>query len=88
MPRFRAKPVEVEATKWLQMGDHPQVAPFGEASASCDHCHTAYGAHGYIITHEGGHIVCPGDWVVGPGVRGEFWPVKPDAFAHKYELVE
>lgn len=36
--------------------------------------------HGWIDTLEGGHIVCPGDWIV-TGVQGERYPVKPDIFA-------
>ena len=43
--------------------------------------------HGWIDTMEGGHIVCPGDWVV-TGVAGEHYPCKPDIFAQTYELVE
>lgn len=43
--------------------------------------------HGWIDTLEGGHIVCPGDWIV-TGVQGERYPVKPDIFAATYEPVE
>ena len=41
---------------------------------------------GYINTLEGGHIVTPGDWIIC-GVKGEFYPCKPDIFAVTYEPV-
>ena len=43
--------------------------------------------HGWIDTLEGGHIVCPGDFVI-TGVQGERYPCKPDIFAATYEAVE
>ena len=43
--------------------------------------------HGWIDTLEGGHIVCPSDWII-EGVKGEFYPCKPDIFEQTYELVK
>lgn len=43
--------------------------------------------HGWIDTLEGGHIVCPGDYII-KGVQGEFYPCKPDIFEQTYERVE
>ena len=43
--------------------------------------------HGWVDTLEGGHIVCPGDWVI-TGVAGEHYLCKPDIFEATYELVE
>jgi hypothetical protein len=37
-----------------------------------------------ILTLEGTHLVSPGDFVV-KGVKGEFYPVKPDIFILTYE---
>ena len=42
--------------------------------------------HGWIDTLEGGHIVCPGDWII-TGVKGERYPCKPDIFAARYEAI-
>ena len=42
--------------------------------------------HGWIDTKEGGHIVCPGDWII-TGVAGENYPCKPDIFAATYDPV-
>jgi hypothetical protein len=39
-----------------------------------------------IRTLEGDMIVSPGDWVIR-GVKGEFYPCKPDIFAATYEPV-
>jgi hypothetical protein len=52
----------------------------------CQHCHVRMQDHGWIDTLEGGHIVCPGDWII-TGVKGERYPCKPDIFAATYEEV-
>lgn len=61
---------------------HPDVA--GEQS--CERCGVRMHDHGWIDTLEGGHIVCPGDWII-TGVQGERYPCKPDIFAATYEPV-
>ncbi len=43
--------------------------------------------HGWIDTLEGGHTVCPGDWII-TGVQGEKYPIKPDIFEMTYGEVE
>lgn len=50
----------------------------------CSICGNEYHDHGWIDTLEGGHIVCPGDWII-TGVQGEHYPCKPDIFALTYE---
>lgn len=52
----------------------------------CRHCNLTMHVHGWIDTKEGGHIVCPGDWII-TGVQGENYPCKPDIFAATYEPV-
>lgn len=52
----------------------------------CHHCKLRMEHHGWIDTLEGGHIVCPGDWII-TGVKGENYPCKPDIFAATYEPV-
>jgi len=49
----------------------------------CKHCDTIMHNHGWIDTLEGGHIVCPGDWII-EGIAGEFYPCKPDIFEATY----
>jgi hypothetical protein len=40
-----------------------------------------------ISTLEGDLRASPGDWIIR-GVKGEFYPCKPDIFAATYEPVE
>lgn len=54
---------------------------------ACRLCFNIMHEHGWIDTLEGGHIVCPGDWII-TGVAGEFYPCKPDIFAATYEAVD
>ena len=60
---------------------HPDVP--GERE--CGYCTQTMHNHGWIDTSEGGHIVCPGDWII-TGVKGERYPCKPDIFEATYEL--
>lgn len=52
-----------------------------------DPCGRTWHDHGWVDTLEGGHTVCPGDWII-TGVRGEQYPCKPDIFADTYEQVD
>ena len=61
---------------------HPQ----DDAERLCAHCAIRMHDHGWIDTLEGGHVVCPGDWII-KGVKGEFYPCKPDIFEATYEPV-
>jgi len=62
---------------------HPNV----DGGMECKHCEQIMHEHGWIDTLEGGHIVCPGDWII-TGVKGEHYPCKPDIFEATYERVE
>ena len=73
--KFRKKPVEIEATQWFKMGDHPAVWKSHEAHL------------GVIHTLEGDHIVTPGDWII-TGVKGEHYPCKPDIFEMTYDAID
>lgn len=61
--------------------------PECDGREECRYCGQTMHVHGWIDTLEGGHIVCPGDWVI-TGVSGENYPCKPDIFEQTYELVE
>ena len=50
----------------------------------CKHCSNTMHDHGWVDTLEGGHIVCPGDWII-TGVEGEHYPCKPHIFEQTYE---
>lgn len=53
----------------------------------CNYCQKTMHHHGWIDTLEGGHIVCPGDWII-TGIAGEMYPVKDSIFKATYESVE
>lgn len=100
MPKFRKRPVVVDAHRWYRNGDHPGDGdpryegmvvryyrdPFVAGNDPCGKCCCPFHAHGWIDTLEGGHIVCPGDWII-TGVKGEVYPCKPDIFEKTYDLV-
>lgn len=50
----------------------------------CNLCNQTMHNHGWIDTLEGGHIVCPGDYII-TGVKSERYPCKPDIFETTYE---
>jgi hypothetical protein len=120
MPKFRKKPVVIEASQWFSNGDHPNdydldhpdpisgknyTAQYRKENnwegdvvryyrhpdipgeRVCGHCAETMHVHGWIDTLEGGHIVCPSDWII-TGVKGERYPCKPDIFEATYEPVE
>jgi len=62
-------------------------SPSIDGRVDCSECERPMQSHGWIDTLEGGHIVCPGDWII-TGVKGEHYPCKPDIFAQTYERVE
>jgi hypothetical protein len=82
MTQFRKKPVVIEATQWFNHGDHPLVERYDPQKGGRDI--KGLGPYGWVKTLEGGHIVSPGDWII-KGVKGEFYPCKPDIFAATYE---
>ena len=87
--KYRKKPVEIEANQWFKMGDHPVVGAHSSLirDKECGHCGHDLQFHGWVETLEGGHIVCPGDWII-EGTSGEFYPCKPDIFPDIYENVD
>lgn len=65
---------------------HPGV-PGESPCISSIPCGKTMHEHGWIDTAEGGHNVCPGDWII-TGVKGERYPCKPDIFNRTYEPAE
>lgn len=53
----------------------------------CQKCGQIMHNHGWIDTLEGGHIVCPSDWII-TGVAGEHYPCKHIIFQQTYEKVD
>ena len=61
--------------------------PALDGQTPCKRCGVIMHHHGWIDTLEGGHIVCPGDFVI-TGVKGERYPCKPDIFEQTYDAVD
>ena len=96
MKKYMKKPVVIEAKQWFRYGDHESVTflapPFDGPKRDdwwelCKKCAEPLASHGWVPTLEGGHIVCPGDWII-KGIQGEFYPCKPGIFKKTYEEVE
>lgn len=81
MAFYRKKPVAVEAVQWT--GENLQeILDFAKGAI------VRRISNGIIIkTLEGGMTGSPGDWII-KGVKGEFYPCKPDIFAATYEQVD
>jgi len=58
--------------------------PDVDGKSPCGVCGVRMHDHGWIDTLEGGHRVCPGDYII-TGVQGEMYPCKPDIFEATYE---
>lgn len=71
---------EGKVVRYFRRPDVPGTRP-------CQYCGLTMHVHGWIDTMEGGHIVCPGDWVI-TGVKNEHYPCKPDIFFETYEEVQ
>jgi len=82
--KFRKKPVVIDAKRWFTHGDHPSVYRYEQSTLDK---YPAYAQCGFIKTLEGNMHVVPGDWIIR-GVKGEFYPCKPDIFEATYEKVD
>lgn len=85
MAQFRKKPVVIEAYQLPAAGE--------DVPASFEQWCEAVGFTAFesdrdegllIHTLEGTMRAGPGDWII-KGVKGEFYPCKPDIFASTYE---
>lgn len=60
--------------------------PDDPGDRQCEKCAHTMHVHGWIDTLEGGHVVCPADFII-TGVKGERYPCKPDIFEATYDPV-
>ena len=87
--KYRKKPVVIEALQFTDnesaqaiaewLGKPPVHLRINPATAICEYLR--------IDTLEGHMTANIGDWII-KGVRGEFYPCKPDIFAATYEAVD
>jgi hypothetical protein len=85
--KFRKKPVEIEAIQFTRL-NWEEIQQFTNNTA-----HTLVierrinGKCTCVIpTLEGEHIANENDWII-KGVKGEFYPCKPDVFGLTYEKI-
>jgi len=89
--KFRKKPVVIEAVQFPGLnGDSPCFDPVIKAFPEAAHWKGWLDDDGKwrldIPTLEGVITASPGDWII-KGVKGEFYPCKPDIFEETYEAV-
>lgn len=85
---YRKKPVTVAAAmlaadqsnlddlvRWIKVGGGKCYACYASADSVLGIM---------VVTLEGSMLVMPGDWII-KGVKGEFYPCKPDIFEATYE---
>jgi hypothetical protein len=76
--KFRKKPVVIEAIQWTGTN-------MGEIGEFMDGIHWAMSGGNLVIpTLEGDMAVSLNDWIIR-GVKGEYYPCKPDVFEATYE---
>lgn len=82
--KFRKKPVVIEAIRWN--GNREAIAAFIPA----EQFHfIGNGKRHELVIHalEGELKAQRGDWII-KGIKGEFYPCKPDIFKSTYETAE
>jgi len=82
MPKFKKKPVEIEAEIWT--GDNTT-----DILKHCDRCYSYKKGEKTILvinTLEGTMTASMGDYII-KGVQGEFYACKPDIFRLTYDEV-
>jgi hypothetical protein len=86
MGKYRKKPVEIEAIQWNSdniekvyemLGDNLKVALSADGEV----------LHHLIRTLEGDMEISWNDYVI-KGVKGEFYPCKPDIFELTYDKID
>ena len=93
MKKYKTKPVVIEAVKWTGL-NLDEVKEFVGEDLIYDICDSAWkvgkGKPFIIVqinTLEGVKLCTEGDYII-KGLRGEFYPCKPDVFKKKYEELE
>jgi len=98
--KYKKKPIVIEAVRWdgTEKSFLEEVLPFlADGHEDYEHLPNNTGAikNGIgvtcegidIPTLEGDMLASKGDWII-KGVKGEFYPCKPDIFELTYEKVE
>ena len=84
--KYRKKPVVIEAMQ-LRANNSSAVAVWCDGSIRVSMQGGVYSEYILIDTLEGTMRADMGDWIIR-GVKGEFYPCKPDIFAETYTQTE
>lgn len=86
--KFRKKPVVIEAIQWNGEISFDQLYEFTNSNENnrIAGMKNGRGDIAQISTLEGIMDASEGDWII-KGVKGEFYPCKPDIFEATYEIV-
>ena len=85
MMKYRKRPVVIEAVQYVGINADECYA-FVNGYEIDGECAVFGPVVGVIPTLEGGMLVHCDDWIIR-GVKGEYYPCKPDIFALTYEAV-
>lgn len=83
MPRFKKKPVVIDAIRWDGCEDTFDVV-IEWGAVNQDRTFAMSEGALYIHTLEGEMRADKGDWIIR-GVKGEVYPCKPDIFVATYD---
>lgn len=83
MPIYRKKPIEIEAQQYTGENGH-LFRHWGKGEIEEGRDGDGEPPYLSISTPEGVMLCHPGSWVI-KGVKGEFYPCKPDIFEATYE---
>jgi len=84
---YRKKPVVIQAVQWLGRNYEEMDEFLGGQFGYQERFDGSDKADVVIATMEGTMRGEPGDWII-KGVKGEFYPCKPDIFEATYEPAE
>lgn len=84
--KYRKKPVVIEAVQWIGENKDEVLAFIGAHGYYTELVGVERGPAFVIQTLEGKLFVRPNDWII-KGIKGEFYPCKPDIFEATYEEV-
>lgn len=88
MGKYRKKPVVIDAHCWEPTENGRNKKPWPKSHLKAlEFKVSAINLCLFIPTLEGKMTALPGDWIIR-GVKGEFYPCKPDIFEATYEPVE
>lgn len=86
MGQYRKKPVVIEARQFTGFDAGPNACPTHLAGWMAEAVVSNEKGKLVIHTLEGDMVAENGDWIIR-GVKGEFYPCKPDIFEATYEKV-